>query len=342
MTRSAILHLGMNKAGSTTIQVALRAYDAPGIWWLQAPPFSQTQLVCLPFRANPPAMLFTRPDRKAEATDARAALETALGANDKSVILSSEFMSDFRDEADIARLVAALRAHVDEVRAVIYLRAPGAYLASVYQETLKMLLPQPGLGKLWPAYGARIRPWDRVLGRENVVVRPFDPKAFPGGDLMLDFAQHAGLDPATLPHHVKRANESLSLEAVALLHAYRLENPKPSPSQPGRKAVAHTVFTLKSFGTGRFAFSQKMTAKLLERRARDVAWAEARQGQPFAPPPDGALNALAHLPAQAEAALPAFRTWLAETHPQIARAVPDNAPPAQTIEAIVAHFAATV
>ncbi len=344
MTRTALLHLGMNKAGSTTLQVAFRAYDAPGITWLQAPPFSHTQLVCLPFRHPPPAQLHGVSGAEAraqECRDARAALDRALGATGKSVILSSEFLSDFRDPADISALCAALFAHVDEVRALVYLRAPEPYLVSVFQQVLKQRPPPRALARLWPDYRARIAPWDAVLGAERVTVRPFARAAFAGGDLLTDFARHAGLAPDTLPRTARRANESLSAEAVALLHAYRLSDLRPAAAPGLVRAENKTVFMLKGFGNLRLRFGQRLLRPLLTRQAEDIAWAEARQGAAFAPEGAGgqvariaSLDALSEL---ADAQAPVFCKWLSETHPDLAALQTPGSGPAAQLAAIVRH-----
>lgn len=333
MTRRAVLHLGMNKTGSTTIQVALRAYDTPQITWLQAPGFTHTELVCLPFLDPPPQL-----GGLASPQEARTAFDAALGATQKSVLISSEYLSDFRQPAAIEALCSALGAHVDAIEAVVYLRAPTAYLASVFQQSLKLRLPEHALHKLWPMYRARIAPWDAVLGARNVHVRPFDPAAFPKGDLMLDFAAQARLDPSSLPARVKRANEGLSREAIALLYAYRRAHRRPATQAQKRRAEAQMVFALKSFGTGRFSFAPSLTAAVTRRFSQDIAWAEARQGRAFAQttPKDTPLRAFKDLSVEATRLDTDFRTWLAEKHPDIPRAPTPG--PVAALESLVAHF----
>lgn len=342
--RRAVLHIGMDKAGSTTLQVALRAYDAPGITWLRPPPYTQTQAVCLPFKTEPPSYLYTVPEAEwpRQRADARAAFDAALAATDKSVLISSEFMCDFRRHEDIAALRDALLAHVDRVEALAYLRAPAPYLCSVFQEMLKRRPPPRAVGRLWPGYRARFAPWDAVLGRDTVTIRPFARAAFPNGDLLADFAAQTGLDPATLPRHVRRANESLSAEALALLYAYRMSDARPAPHPRLTTAENRTVFLLKGFGTARLRFGADLVRPVLRRQAEDIAWAEARQGAPFADEPASGetveIGAFDDLADHAAAQVPAFEVWLSETQPDLAKARPACATPADRIGQIVGHY----
>jgi hypothetical protein len=65
-----------------------------------------------------------------------------------------------------------------------------------------------------------------VFGRENLVVRPFDPKTFYNGSLLSDFFQAAGLPADDISIPEIRSNESIGKHGVAFLQKYNKVYPR--------------------------------------------------------------------------------------------------------------------
>jgi hypothetical protein len=337
--RQILLHLGMNKTGSTALQVALRGYQTADWAMLDIPGFTQTQAMCLAFRTKVPPQLYACRDaagRAAERAEARAALGRALAEEHRSVIISSEFLSDFTGEGEVEATLAALRRHAGQIIAIVYLRDPAGYAASLYQQSLKTRLPAADLRGLYPRYRRRLRPWVKALGRRGVIFLPYSPEMYPGDALMRDFAAHGGIDPTAMNPLPRRANASLSAEATALLYCYRKAYPHIQGDPAWRRAEAKMVFRLKGFGERSFSFAPSAVAQLTKGHEADLDWAEARLGSPFPPPSETdralCLDSPAQFAALAQQVFPAFRDWLAHSDPGTARALLN---PAQTLRALV-------
>lgn len=337
--RRILLHLGMNKTGSTALQVALRGYRTAEWAMLDIPGFTQTQAMCLAFRNTVPPQLYVSRDeagRAAERAKARAALEQALAEEHRSVIISSEFLSDFTGDGEVEGTLAALRRHAEDITAIVYLRDPAGYAASLYQQSLKTRLPGADLRGLYPRYRRRLRPWVKTLGRRGVIFRPYSPEAYPGDALMRDFAAHGGIDPTAMKPVPRRANASLSAEATALLYCYRQEHPQMPGDPAWRRAEAKMVLRLKGFGERSFSFSPAATAHIIDGHEADLAWAEARLGTGFAPQAATGMALRLDSPEQfadvAQESFADFREWLATCGPYPARRLRT---PAQALRALV-------
>jgi hypothetical protein len=85
-------------------------------------------------------------------------------------------------------------------------------------------------------YRNRIETFDRVFGQENVIFRKFQPNTFPEGCVTRDFCRLIGI--SLNPSQIRRANESLRLDAVRLIFAY------------GKFAIARSLAEISLFGRG--------------------------------------------------------------------------------------------
>ena len=275
----------MNKAGSTTIQQALNDMRHPSVAFARMEGHDHNDVFTIAYCGKLRRDL--RQTTEAARADARDTIRAAYDATAKDLIVSSENLSAFRQPEAIAALVDDARTSFDRVRVLAYLREPIAYMTSAIQQNAKVNdLPDAPFAQVWPRYEPRFAPWIDVLGAENVVLRAFDPATFAGGDLVADFAHRVGLPPEALSS-VRPRNVSLSAEAVGVLLAYHRGH---GPSERG-PLVGRLVELLHGFGSTRLAFARETLDPIVARRAADVAWAEARMGQPFPPPPSPPADA---------------------------------------------------
>ena len=99
-------------------------------------------------------------------------------------------------EDELQRLRSLLEREGFAVRVVAYLRTWKEWIESSYQQRCKVECihgskpwavafapPNPGALR----YRDRFETLDRVFGRENVLLRKFDPRSFPGRDVVRDF-----------------------------------------------------------------------------------------------------------------------------------------------------------
>jgi hypothetical protein len=133
-----------------------------------------------------------------------------------------ERLSDFLDRH-------GFRAHV-----VVYVRPLKSWIESCFQEEAKGHgLPAECFPKVWETpetrfyrCAERLAEYERIFGRENLTVRPFVRTKLKDGCVVRDFCHVLGIPFE--PDRIVRSNDSISLDAVKLLHAY-------DRFDPGRK-----------------------------------------------------------------------------------------------------------
>jgi len=133
----------------------------------------------------------------------------------EKVVLSSElFFGQSKSLASILDEVAhSLREHL--VKVVVYLRRQDQLYSSFYNQDVKGMRQWPDSAYAFYEthqifeidYQDMLGMWSGVFGKENIIVRPFEPGQWPGGDIVRDFCTAIGIGP--LSSRYKDRNESL-------------------------------------------------------------------------------------------------------------------------------------
>ncbi len=280
----ALIHAGMHKTGSSSIQQTLYDTEIAGLYYPKWPTGNHSGLVVLMFEDAPEehhgfkAQGIT-PD---ELADRRARWQTRLtkalesGEHDR-VILSAERLVA-SPPAALQRLKAFFEPYCDSFRVMAYVRPPVGYMTSAFQQRLKGDLDRIQLQ--WPAYRRSFEKLDQIFGRENVFLKPFYLRDMVGGDVVLDFAHETGLD--LVPDQVARVNEGLSLEAVALLFMQRRFGKGFVRGFPGApRANQAFIDALARIGTGKLELAPALTDPVIEANRADLDWIEDRLGAPL-------------------------------------------------------------
>ncbi len=232
MLRRLILHLGMGKTGSTTIQAFLRK--------------NRDRLRREGFLAFCPADI--QPDPHRNLMDTPRFLQAVdevtrrlLDAGADSLIWSLEGFATRQFADDPARMQAILsRLAAADVRVVVYLRrqdtfAPSAYLQwnvvhkgyqgpvqsfderfpSVYGEG-----PRKTLDATNQNYYEVVRPWVEAFGLPHVRIRPLERAQLHHGDLLADFEEAAGLPERDYDRDVRSQNVTFNMELTDMLGMY--------------------------------------------------------------------------------------------------------------------------
>lgn len=277
--KRCIIHFGMHKTGSTSIQQTLfdHAQHLKNIYYLHSNQPNSSIPIITAFGDNPVQYFWNRRQRltedqvKARAEATKARLTTQLQTSEKSDFLLSGEGISLMGEAALTRLVAWLTDHVDLVEAVGYIRAPASFMASSFQQLIKGAQIPADWSELVPRYRQRFQALDQVLGQGHVQFWKFDPASFPGGCVVRDFCARLNIDlPETW---IVRMNEGLSRDAVALLYAYRKHQPDDCnrPVQPLLRLLA-------ALPGPKLQFSAPRIREALALRQDDIAWMENRLG----------------------------------------------------------------
>jgi hypothetical protein len=221
-----VLHIGLPKTGTTSIQRTLSARR----WELARHGVS--------YPAGPGLVVpqFLHRAAAGDGRDARVArfrqdLDSELKklpGDISTVILSAEQCSlHLQSPTQIEQLRAWLAPYFETIRVVVYLRRQDALAASLYAQMLRRgIIEAPALdtrreelAALYD-YAGLLDKWAAVFGRDALVPRIFAPQTLPNGDVVQDFLSVCGLG-TSLAEREKKAdiNPSMNVQGQALLLA---------------------------------------------------------------------------------------------------------------------------
>lgn len=245
-----VLHIGMTKTGSTSVQHFLRENrDAlADRGWLYPRTPGKSRHVRVGFYVKSDDELartgawvtgdYPGPDVFRRRFPRRLATEVTTSGRSR-VILSEEYLWQAQRLARVRDLVAPF---ARSTRVVAYLRRQDDHLVSSYQQSVRggdtqridSFAAARGRSPAYD-YAARLTAWQRELTPDRLVVRRFGSAYFPGGDLYQDFLDAVGADfPAHELGTPPRRNESLDADAVEFVRIYnlhRIENEGLTPAQ---------------------------------------------------------------------------------------------------------------
>jgi len=243
--RRLILHIGTGKTGSTSIQDSLgHARDAlleKNIYYPSNKPFNHIFTFVPIFLEDPEkSFVFRRnllqsEDKRIKVNNFRKGwLKEIKACNKDNFIISAEdFTLPFFKVDSVTRLKKFAEEYFKEVTIIAYVRHYDQWIPSQMQQAVKngavkdireiadFFLNCPPL----ISYRKNLRKWIKVFGRENIVIRPFDPHVFYNGSLLADFFQACGLPADDISIPEIRSNEAIGKYAVAFLQKYNRTYP---------------------------------------------------------------------------------------------------------------------
>lgn len=238
--RKIILHPGLHKTGTSTIQNVLHAnrdflLEQERVLYPSLASNLSTPLNMI-FNDNPLKQLA---DKLPGLTDEEIAirrknylesLDTEVSSLEwNKLLLSAESVSNL-SEAEIARLREWGEKYSSDWTVLVCVRHPVDWARSVVQQqlkggaTLQQLYENPPL----PNFRGRVSRFVSIFGKENIRVFDFEAAAEGKGGIVGNFAVQAGLAASSgdfLASRTVHANESLSLEAVQLLDSLNRRHP---------------------------------------------------------------------------------------------------------------------
>lgn len=265
-----IVHAGMHKTGSTSLQLAFADANAPDFHYLHGDHenFSMSMFLLFEDEDRLENHLYHRisqtskSDLLARRKKLRAKIEKQIESHSKPVLLvSGEDISGFNGRV-VGRLAEFLQSYSSDIQVITYVRPPCAYMESAFQERLKHQLVEADPTLLWPRYQRRLSNVVRAFGVENNTFVKFDRSDLCNGNVIDDFSRRSGL---SRPNDVAREfNSSVSAEAVALTYAYR-KLIRSEPPQGAKMSHVDMVFRtrLAEIGTSKLRFDAGFREKAM-------------------------------------------------------------------------------
>ncbi|MEH6739348.1 MAG: hypothetical protein V7695_12480 [Sulfitobacter sp.] len=220
--KNVVLHIGMHKTGSSSIQSSLKNYRDETTRYAS---FDEAN------HSIPMTTIFSSGRyeyhvwkniglSKEEIDERRERYLEVLqkdidDPNFKRLLISGEDIGTLQND-DKRALVEFLKSRGCNVKIVCFVRSPNGYVASEMQELIKH--GWEDVLQINPAYKWILWTFSEVLPKENLIVRNFSEILSEFADPVLGFASICGLERESFA--LKRTNQSLSATATRLL--YRL------------------------------------------------------------------------------------------------------------------------
>jgi len=241
MPRHLILHIGLTKTGSTSIQHVLavrrQALQDQGVYVPTSPGWANHGLLAAYLVNDKAALERFHPVNWGGLSPAtrlavfRADWDREMAAMPgwatRCLITAEQIGMLLHSDDEVSRLAALLRPHFGSVQVIVYLRRQDLHAASYYNQWLRAgRLDPPSLPEGGPEslpendYGALLDRYARVFGAAAVSPRIYDRRELLNGDVLDDFLHTAGLTlevPADIAR--RHANAGLSATGQDLLRA---------------------------------------------------------------------------------------------------------------------------
>ena len=316
-----VLHVGMHKTGSSSIQHRLAAAASPDFHYVdlgRSPNHSGGMFAA--FSSEPERYHFFRrqgiaaEQARAVGDEVRHRLAAELSTEGPGLrIVSGEDITTI-DPEGLATLRDFLAPLSRETRVFAYARAPRSFMESAFQQRVRGGMGALNFASLYPMYRKRFLRLEEVFGRHRVQLAPFDAARFPDRDVVADFCGRFGLDVPAGPR--LELNRAHSRRATALLFTYRrFAGYGTGPDEiRGNKALVQALGSLEG---PKLHFGGAQVDEVLARFANDRRWVERRLRVPLedSPAPAAAVTCEDDLFRFDEAQLEWLRQWA--DHPRL-------------------------
>ena len=279
-----ILHIGMPKTGSTTIQneffkngiedtkTEYLKLDTPNHGQhLRSISMEQKENYYFFKNKN-----FTLEDIEDFAKNSKKMIEKSILSSKKQSILMSGEDLYHATPSEIKSLKIFLEKFFKKIVVVAYVRPPKPFCESAFQQVVKFhKLSSFNRGYIYHPY-KKIANYINIYGEKNVKILPFIPKKFYNNDLISDFC--FCLDLKTQTSRLQNYNETLSKEAISILFAYNKFTDISKDIESNEFLTqSHLVQMLDSFGKEKFKFSGNLIHSWIDQYYKeDFNWLLSR------------------------------------------------------------------
>lgn len=279
-----ILHIGMPKTGSSSIQFNLskQVANADFEYVKLSPDGNSSQIIYSLFSEQPE--FYHGNQKSGFSKDDLIGINknnlrklTGILKNTKSnmVIISAEDISALT-EAELNKLKLYLMEYCESVCVIGYVRPFVEYMQSALQQVIKDGLKNFILDNLYPKYRDVFEKFDKVFGEDNVVLVKFDHSILLENDVVLDFCHRIGITINL--ESIVRENQSISLEAAALLYIYHHFGFGYGCGNKVFHENALLIEAISKISGKKISFASFLINQIQEKYSDDIKWIETRIG----------------------------------------------------------------
>ena len=292
--KECVVHIGMHKTGSSSIQESLYQHLKSKIhhyFNLNNPNHSERIVSLFSKEKTHYAHRrrgFSKDDINSFNIRTRDMFLHNINTHNQPIMIISAEEIPFLLKSDLENLRDFLYQYFEKVTIVGYVRTMQSFIQSIYQQSVKSGNNNFDLDKRNPKYRKKFEKFDLVFGCENVKLWKFDPKSFPEGNVVLDFCNRLGI--MITPEQTLRVNETLSREALSLLYIYRKYGPGYGIGANVMWENSNIVNALKGIGNTKIKFSPSLIQPIIEKNRDDILWMEDRLGETITENMESSIN----------------------------------------------------
>lgn len=286
MKELCIIHAGMPKTGSTSIQTALfnNLSENPEANFSSPPliPVAQVPRIFSLFCSNPEKYYGNTGKSTHQITEsneetAEILIKSITDTKSKEYIISNEDIYHM-DIDGLKRMKSFFSPFFKRIVVTGYVRPPRSFLQSAFQQLVKFHeFDTINPTTLYHPY-LNFKRLDQIFGEENVFLKIFYPSHFPENSVLRDFEKTWGLTFSPSISEV-RENESISQNLLSILFFYNKSIQKKQGFIKDFSEHSSLIEKLRIKITGSpFKFSEKYMDNIYSIYKEDLDWINKRLG----------------------------------------------------------------
>lgn len=295
MKYTLILHVGMHKTGTSSIQQTLaKFYGQPTkeIVYFNFDGIINHSCIVYPiFLENPYSyrdyelMNLSSMERHSSIQYLQKTFFTTIKNQRRPIsIISGEDIS-FLSEKELKNLKNFLQKFFHEIKVVAYVREPYSFLSSCFQEIVRGLgYKQFKFYPEWIDYKNRFEKFYNVFGEENVFLFRFDLQK----DMVLHFCQTFNIP--IKPQQTLRIYEGCTKEAIQILYLYNKSLPDykqnniilgwiPSKDSIKKRLAIRSI--VEKIGKVKFRIHKHVLDPIINKKTNEIKWIEEKLKEPL-------------------------------------------------------------
>ncbi|MEM4740166.1 MAG: hypothetical protein QXS63_03715 [Zestosphaera sp.] len=281
--KGCIIHIGMHKTGSTSIQESLRGFQNDKFYYADLGDSNHSIPIYCLFSQNPEQHHALRELSKAQIEKRKITIREKLiksinNVGNRILIISGEDISLLSEE-ELRKFKSFLVSNINEnIKIIGYIRNPFEFISSAFQEILKAhFITLDELDKVYPNYKNLFEKFFKVFGEESVILKKYDPARFTDNDVVLDFCNTFGIEISK--DRIKRVNESFPKEIVSLIYILRKYKKNILLEPPQIQFLGESLKNLfQDLRLTKFRIDSSLIKPIIDKNFEDIKWMEERLG----------------------------------------------------------------